>query len=132
MDAPDPTASPSSYPPHDRLSGLIINRSDYPKLQLIDSGAVRHVWRTVDARTGCPLALKDVNRGALTGDGIRDFGRAVEIMASARHETLLGLRGYSPIDAPNGGPPSILMDFVSGGSLQIVLDTELHGEALVL
>jgi TPR repeat protein len=117
MDAPDLAASPALSPQQGRLSALIISLADYPKLELINSGAFGDVWRTVDTRTGGPLALKVMKPTALNEEGIRTFEREVEILASTQHETLLGLRGYSPMDGPSGDPPAILMDFISGGSL---------------
>jgi hypothetical protein len=66
------------------LSGLFINVSDYSNVDFINSGAFGDAWRTVDAGTGCPLALKVVKRTMLTGDGIRNLGQDVEILASTR------------------------------------------------
>jgi serine/threonine protein kinase len=68
--------------------------------------------------------VKVLKREVLSDTDAQLFRREVEILSSLDHETLLVLRGYVPLDSPNGDRPAILTDYMSGGSLGRLLKME--------
>jgi serine/threonine protein kinase len=58
------------------------------------------------------------------------FDRQVQILASLDHPTLLSLRGFSPpASSSPSDPPAIVTNFVTGGSLQQLVDAGKKGKA---
>jgi serine/threonine protein kinase len=52
------------------------------------------------------------------------FKREIKILASVDHPTLLGFRGFVPIDVDTDERPAIVTEFAAGGSLEDVIKAE--------
>jgi serine/threonine protein kinase len=101
-----------------------VDLSLFKKIKDLGGGSFGILYSAEDPRTGGIVAIKLLRRNILNEEAAILFEREVEILGSVDHETLLGLRGYVPIDASNGDPPAILTDYMSGGSLQSLIDCE--------
>jgi serine/threonine protein kinase len=106
-----------------RLSGLIVDASQFKTMKQLGQGTFAELFSATDPRSGRLVAVK-ILKESLMDDGEDSatlFRREVEVLASVDHETLLGLRGYVPLGA---GHPAIVTDLMEGGSLQGVIDAE--------
>jgi serine/threonine protein kinase len=110
--------------------GLITSLSSLTNIKQIGQGAFGKLYSATDSRTRKPVAVKILPKEELGGQYAAHFEREVDILASADHETLLGLRGYIPGNALTGEPPAILTDFMGGGSLQSLLDSGRKTDAV--
>jgi hypothetical protein len=108
-------------------SALTIELASFKRIAKIGSGAFGDLYSARDPRNGQIVAIKLLRKEVLSEEGTILFRREVEILSSVDHETLLGLRGYVPLDSPNGDPPAILTDYMSRGSFQGLLDSERGG-----
>jgi small GTP-binding protein len=107
------------------LSQLVVSLSGFPKIKDIgDPSGYASVYLASDPRNGGQVAVKVLRREMLMGDDSILFQREVELMASLDHPTLLRLRGFVPMDSPNGDPPAIVTDYMERGSLRQVIRIE--------
>jgi serine/threonine protein kinase len=110
-----------------RFSELVVAGEAFPRGTQMGRGAFGTVFESEDPRTGERVALK-VMRYDISDVEKRMFDREVEILASMKHETLLGLRGFMPFSqASPANPPVIVTEFMAGGSLQSLISEARQG-----
>jgi serine/threonine protein kinase len=110
-----------------RFSDLIVSGQQFPRLNQLGKGAFGTVYQSQDPASGQKVALK-VMKYDLADQEKRMFDREVEILASVRHETLLGMRGFMPFSkASPTNPPVIITELMGGGSLQSVISAAFAG-----
>jgi TPR repeat protein len=106
------------------LSAFVARRSDFEHIRDLGSGSFGLASLARDTRTGEIVVVKVVHRKPLDERHRRMFEREVEILASVDHATLLGFRGFVPVDPNTDELPAIVTEFAAGGSLQDVIDAE--------
>jgi serine/threonine-protein kinase len=108
----------------------MVDLSLFPKIADIEGrGAFGELYRARDPTTGSEVAVKLLRRDMM-GDGddsIILFRREPQVLASVRHETLLGLREHVPTDS--GGRLAILMNHMTGGSFEGMFMAEREGRS---
>jgi serine/threonine protein kinase len=90
----------------------------------IGNGTFGDLYRAKDKRNGEVVAIKMLRKSSLDNRDKTEFRREVEILALVNHLAVLKLRGYVPLDAPNGDSPAIVMDYLGGGSLQSLINAQ--------
>jgi serine/threonine protein kinase len=97
--------------------------------RVIGSGTFGSLYSARDPRTGGLVAVKLIHSGLTSLNDQKRFEREVAILASVDHETLLGFRGWVPLNSSTGDPPAILTDYMPNGSLQAMLNKESQNRA---
>jgi serine/threonine protein kinase len=118
---------PRFQPSADVPSHFIVRLSDFPKIRDIGRGAFGEIYSARDPRTGTEVAVKIVHTDLDDDYNRVSFTREVEILAGLEHPTLLAFRGWVPLDS--GESPAILTEYMAGGSLGKLLDSEAKGKA---
>jgi TPR repeat protein len=104
-----------------------VRLADYPKINAIGKGAFGELYSARDPRTGGLVAVKVMRNDLTSEQERRMFVREVEILASVDHHTLLGFRGWVPLDGSD--PPAILTELMTKGSLQGMINAEVKHTA---
>jgi serine/threonine protein kinase len=107
----------------------VVTLSDFTLAKEIGRGAFGVIHLSEDPRTQKPVAVKIISVDA-TDDERRLYEREVTVLASVDHYCVLSLRGYS-FAGTEADPalPAIVTDYMSGGSLQEMLNQELREQA---
>jgi myosin-5 len=122
------TAPPPGVPlpkiraPGSTLNDLTVRLADFPKIRDIGRGSFGVVYCARDLRNGCEVAVKVIDNDFTEEWDRIAFTREAEILAGVDHPTLLGFRGWVPLNESD--PPAILTEFMPRGSLKNLLDLE--------
>jgi serine/threonine protein kinase len=113
-----------SRAPRESKPLLTVNLAMFENMEQIGQGAFGDVFSAVESWSHRKVAIKIPRKKQLNNRDAMLFQREVEILGSVKHETVLELVGYVPLDAPNGDPPAIVTDYMNRGSLQELIDME--------
>jgi serine/threonine protein kinase len=113
----------------ERFEDITVSGNRFPRLKELGRGGFGVVFESQDPASGQKVALK-VMQYDLDDSKRRMFDREVEILASVKHETLLGMRGFMPFSrASSSNPPLIVTELMARGSLQSVISDAGKGPA---
>jgi serine/threonine protein kinase len=125
---PFPVFKRSSSPERVTLDRFIVRLRDYARKSKIYDTCFRIAYSAEDPRTKRSVFIKAMTIAATKDKETRvQFMREVEILASVEHPTLLGLRGFVPLDNVANELPAILTDFMRYGSYDKIMAAERKG-----
>jgi serine/threonine protein kinase len=93
-----------------------------PERDLLASGGMGDIYRGIDTQTGQAVAIKALKPDLMLGspDLVARFAREGEILRQLAHPNIVKM--VTAVE--DGGRPYLIMEYVGGGSLQDVLDTQ--------
>jgi serine/threonine protein kinase len=106
-------------------SGASIQIPGLTDIGFIGRGSFGDVYSARDAQ-GSIVAVKILREVNARNEEL--FERESKALASINHPTLLGFYKYLRVDLPDGQHPALLIEYITGGCLQDLIDHESKGK----
>jgi serine/threonine protein kinase len=114
-----------------RLSEFFCQLSDFEvTIKTFAKGSFSSTRVALDRRTGEAVVVAHWGTWRNNVQVMKQFYREVDILTLISHPTLIAFRGFIPVQSGAGEGPAIVTEFMSGGSLQTLIDAERRGMVL--